>query len=155
MLERSFESFIERLRGSGCLLLVTADHGFVDTRADTRLPIDDYPALRDMLRLPLCGEPRSAICHLRAGTGDEFDDCVRASLGARAEVRGGEQMVAEGWFGHGPAHPDMVARAGDRVLLMSEPYVIADQRAGKHVHVGEHGGVSSAEMHVPLVLVEP
>ena len=152
-LEEAFERFLAALRGSGCLLLVTADHGFVDTRDDTRLPIADYPALVDTLRLPLCGEPRAVICHLRAGAETAFDACALDTLGARATVMSGEQMVADGWFGHGPAHPHMATRAGDRVLLMHDDFVIDDQRTGEHVHVGEHGGVSAAEMFVPLVCV--
>ena len=41
-------------------LIVTADHGFVDSPADEAIDLAAHPGLRDTLLLPLCGEPRVA-----------------------------------------------------------------------------------------------
>ena len=154
-LERAVERLLETLRGRGCLLLFTADHGFVDTRPDTRLELESLPDLERALRLPLCGEPRSLICHLRDGADADFETVVRERLDGRATLLAGREMVAQGWFGTGRAHPAMASRAGDRVLLLEAPWVIDDHRTGKPVHVGEHGGASEAEMMVPLVKLRP
>ena len=155
LLEAGFERLLGRLRGSGTLVLATADHGFMDTREQTRTALIDHPDMLAMLRQPVCGEPRALICHLQPGAEQDFDSYVRERLPGCESVFPGRTLIAEGWFGRGEPHPQMATRAGDRVLLMHDAHVVNDQRTGKHVHIGEHGGTSPAEMYVPLMRVSP
>ena len=47
-------------------------------------------------------------------------------------------------------------RVGDYVLIMKENYIIKDSLAGRKVerNKGNHGGLSSQEMFVPLIVID-
>ena len=46
-------------------------------------------------------------------------------------------------------------RVGDYVLVMKDNYVVEDSILGEKrpPHIGHHGGVSSGEMFVPLIVI--
>jgi hypothetical protein len=54
-------------------LLITADHGLIDTTLDHTLRLDQHLDLRECLSLPICGEPRSAFCYVRPKKVDRFE----------------------------------------------------------------------------------
>ena len=143
------------LAGSGTLLLVTADHGFVDIRPESRLDAGSVPGLEPMLARPLCGEPRIAYCYVRDDCRAEFAERAAEGLNGAARVVDSASMIEDGWFGPGEPHPRLRERVGDFALVMREDYAIRDRIADEKpfLHVGVHGGVSREEMRVPLVVV--
>jgi hypothetical protein len=153
-LDRAFETLLERARGTGTLVVVCADHGQLDTADSDRLDLDDHAALAEMLAIPLCGEPRSVYCYLRPGCVDEFDDYVGRELAGIARAFPAADLIAEGWFGLGEAHPELRRRIGDRVLLMQQHYILKDwlPQEKRHDIIGVHGGLSREELFVPLVV---
>jgi hypothetical protein len=153
-LDRTFMQLLERLQGTDTLVIVCADHGQVDTTPATRLCLDDHPALRELLALPLCGEPRSAFCYLRSGCEADFDNYVAAELAGVARALPARQLLEEHWFGPGQPHPELAWRIGDRVLLLRANYTLKDwlPQEQRVELVGVHGGLSSDEMLVPLVV---
>jgi len=153
-LDAALADLDEVMHGTDTLLLVTADHGMIDTQAADRLSLDEHPVLADCLALPLCGEPRLAYCYLRAGRERVFEDYVRSALAGVAELRRSDVLLAEGWFGPGTPHPRLAGRVGDYTLIMLERYIIKDWLPfeQRYVQIGVHGGLSAAEMHVPLIV---
>jgi hypothetical protein len=153
-LDEALAELLEAVQGTDTLLLITADHGMVDTREADRLSLEDHPVLADCLALPLCGEPRVAYCYLRPGRDLVFEDYVRSALAGVVELRRSDELLAEGWFGPGTPHPRLAERVGDYTLIMQERYVIKDwlPYEQRYVQVGVHGGLSAAEMHVPLIV---
>ena len=143
------------LAGSGTLLLVTADHGFVDIRPESRLDVDSVPGLAPMLARPLCGEPRIAYCYVRDDCRADFAKRAVDGLDGAACVVDSASMIEDGWFGPGEPHPRLHERVGDFALVMQDDYAIRDRIPGEKPfrHVGVHGGVSREEMRVPLVVV--
>ncbi len=152
--DAAFEQFLDALEGSDSCVIVTADHGIVDTVPEKRLEVDQHSALADSLVLPLCGEPRVAYCYVHPDKTSQFEDYVQSELAGQAWLFKSRQVVEEGWFGLGEPHPRLLDRIGHYVLMMRENYVIKDWLMGerRHTHVGVHGGVSAAEMFVPLVV---
>lgn len=152
-LDRAFARLLEGLHGSDTLVIVCADHGQVDTTPQSWIDLADHAPLHDCLALPLCGEPRAAYCYLRPGTESAFDAYVARHLAGIADNLRGAQMIADGWFGTGPPHPELARRVGDRVLLMRENFAIKDWLPfERHFSVvGVHGGLSRAECLVPLI----
>ena len=151
-LDAMFGELMARLAGTDTLLILTADHGFMDSPPEESV---DLPAeLAAMLRFPLCGERRVAFCHVR----DEkrFLATARELLAGRAEVRPSRELTDEGWFGAGRAHPNFAERIGDVALVMKGRGTIKDWVAGepRHLHIGNHGGTSEDEMHIPLVVAK-
>ena len=142
---------------SGTLLIITADHGFIDSGDTERIDLDNHAALADALSLPLCGEPRSAYCYVRSRASTAFEEYVSRELSQYAIMQPSEQLIDEGWFGLGEPHPELAARIGDYTLQMRDRYTIRDRVAGEpNVQLkGVHGGIAAAEQMVPLLLSGP
>lgn len=154
LVDAAFRDMQSRLAGTDTLIVATADHGFMDSAGHEQLLLEDAPGLCELLRFPLCGEPRMAWCHVQPGRVREFIDRARSWLGDRAEVRASSELLDEGWFGPGEAHPQLRERIGDVALVMRGRHTIKDRVAGetRHVHIGNHGGTSAAEMRIPLIM---
>jgi hypothetical protein len=149
-LDAVFGELLARLAGTDSMVVLTADHGFMDSPVEESIELPD--TLAAQLRFPLCGERRAAFCHVH----DErrFIDSARAFFGARAQVRPSRELQDEGWFGPGRAHADFAERIGDVALVMNGRATVKDWVPGesRHLHIGNHGGTSEDEMNIPLVV---
>jgi hypothetical protein len=154
--DQGFERLLGALRGSDAALVVTGDHGLVDAPAEDAIELEHHPRIAQLLARPLCGERRVAYCYVRAPHREQFEACVREGLGDRVELHRGASLVADGWFGPGPAHPRLASRIGDYVLMPTGRGTIRDWLPGekRYRQVGVHGGLSADEMLVPLVIAE-
>lgn len=153
-LDTVLASLADWLAGTDTLLVVTADHGQIDTCDADRIFLDDHPALGRMLVLPLCGESRAAYCYVRSGCATEFERYVADNLSHAADLHRSEDLVAQGWYGPGVPHERLADRVGDYALVMKKHYVIKDwlPQENRYTLIGVHGGTSAAEMYVPLVV---
>ncbi|MDA8128672.1 MAG: alkaline phosphatase family protein [Betaproteobacteria bacterium] len=153
-LDAAFEALLGVAQACGSRIVVTADHGLIDSPADQAIDLDDHPGLRDALLLPLCGESRMAYAYVRAGREAQLEDYVRTRLSDRVRLLKSTDIVRQGWLGPGDPHPALLDRLGDYVLIPRGSAILRDWLKGeeRHVHVGIHGGLSDAEMRVPLVV---
>jgi hypothetical protein len=153
-LDEALAAFLATAAGSNTTVLITADHGFIDAPPDRLVELEHHPELAATLSRPLCGERRVAYCYVARGKRERFKAYVRASLRDVADLYAGKQLVSEGWFGPGAAHPRLAERVGDYVLVMRENWTIKDWLPGekRHRQIGVHGGLSEDEMYVPLAL---
>ena len=152
-----FGGFLDAARGSGSTVALTADHGFIDTTSATRLDLGDHPRLAETLVLPLCGEGRAVFCYVDPAKRAQFEAYVAEELGECCVAVEKEQALAQGYFGLGEPHPRLGERIGHYILLMKDNFVLRDHLLGegeRPLHIGVHGGVSAAEMQVPLVLAQ-
>ncbi len=154
-LDDTLGNLIERLKGSDTLLLVTADHGFIDTTAERRIRLSDHPRLAETLMVPLCGEPRLVFCYVHPDRVQQFETYVKDHLSNEISLCPSSKLLEEGWFGLGEPHPHLRDRVGHYTLVMNENYVISGELPGERPlgHIGVHGGISSKEMLVPLICV--
>ena len=155
-LDQAFEKLLAELEGSDTALLVCADHGFIDSPAEHRLNLADHPLLKECLQVPLCGEPRLAYCYVRHNKRQPFEAYVQQNLSHAAELFASQALVEKNLFGLGDPHPELSARIGDYTLVMKDNYVITGRLPGDAPlqMVGYHGGLSHAEIYVPLVLAQ-
>jgi hypothetical protein len=144
----AFGRLLARLAGTDSLVVATADHGFIDAEDCLEPPA----AISSQLRFPFCGERRVVYCHVHAA--DEFMKRARDWLQERGDVRRSGELVAEGWFGPGAAHPRLAERIGDVALIMRGRHTVKDWTPGEpsHLHIGNHGGTSEDEMLIPLIV---
>lgn len=154
-LDAAFATLLEQLQGSGATVLVTADHGFVDTPPERHLNLADHPQLKECLLMPLCGEPRLVYCYVRYEKREQFETYVRQTLAEVCDLHRSSDLVAQGLFGLGEPHPELLSRVGDYTLVMKENYALTGRIPGEGVlqMTGFHGGLSAAEIYVPLVRV--
>ena len=152
-IDAAFADLLRRLSGTDTAVILAADHGFIDCPAQCALETADCPELVALLARPLTGERRVAFCHVQPGKKEEFAARASKWLGEKADVLPGHVLLDEGWFGSGDLHPRLADRPGDVVLMMREAYTIKDWLPGepRHLHIGNHGGMSPDEMYIPLV----
>jgi hypothetical protein len=153
-LDEAFGAFLAAIGDTDSVVLVCADHGFIDSPPERQIDLAHHPALEATLARPLCGEHRVAYCYLRPGQADRFEDYVAGHLGHCADAFPRQMLLDRGWFGPGAADPRLASRIGDYVLVMREDWTVLDWVEGekRHRQIGVHGGVSAEEMFVPLVL---
>ena len=153
-LDAAFAQLVDVARDNNSLVIVTADHGFIDTSAAETIDLDDHSGLRDTLLLPLCGEPRMAYAYVRAGRETQFEDYIHGQLADRVQLFKSADILQQGWLGPGEAHPALRDRIGDYVLIPRGRTILRDWLRGeeRHTHIGVHGGLSAAEMIVPLIV---
>jgi hypothetical protein len=151
-IEQALTDFLVVAARTDTLVLVTADHGLVDTGPNDQIDLADHPDLADCLALPLCGEPRAAFCYLRAGRETRFLDYCRGPLGELVDVLPSRDLVAAGWFGLGQPHPRFTERIGDYCILPRGQGVIRQTLPFEDLKplIGHHGGLSRTELLVPL-----
>ena len=144
---------------AGTRLLVTGDHGMVDTTPASRLDLAQAPRLTEGVRM-LGGEPRARHLYLAEGGAAAAADCERvasewrAELGERAWVRTRAEAVAEGWFGP-RVDAAVLPRIGDVVVAARGDLALVHTRAEPFESglIGVHGSMTAAEMGLPLLLV--
>ncbi|GAA4483613.1 alkaline phosphatase family protein [Rhodococcus olei] len=142
----------ERLPADGALI-VTADHGMVQVRS--RIDLDQDDGLREGVRA-IGGEPRARHVYAEPGHADAVLARWQEILGDDFSVHSRADVVARGWFGPTISAAaeqrigDVIAVAtGDGALIRSgaEPL--------QSILVGHHGSLTSAELHVPLLVFRP
>jgi len=151
-MEREFLRPLEPADREGTLLLITADHGQVNTDPTQAIRLCDHPRLRDALILPPTGESRAAFLYLRCGYADEVRRYFAGPLNGRFAVVDSRQALEAGLFGPGPLAPETPFRIGDLLALARGDAVLHHGKKEPRLR-GRHGGLTPEEMLVPLLMV--
>ncbi|NTV09520.1 MAG: alkaline phosphatase family protein [Zoogloea sp.] len=149
----AFGRLLERLAGQCVWLLVTADHGFIDSPDARVIKLEDHPGLAGLLDGPLWGERRVSYCALKEGAEAAFLAYVGQHLGHALVAVPCSELLAAGLCGPGPRHPRLAVRMGDYALIARDDWTLRDVLPGEkpHAMLGVHGGLSADEMFVPLI----
>lgn len=150
---RAVEKFAASIRGTRTTVLITSDHGLVDTQPGDCINLREHPDLGATLTLPLCGEPRVAYCYVRPARAAQFRRYIRARLADQCDLYESRELVRLNFFGRYEPNARLFDRIGDYTLIMKGNYVLRNFMAGETEHFlrANHGGVSRAEMFVPLI----
>ena len=153
-LDLLFSDLVSALRDKDAVLLVTADHGFIDSGPKRTVRLERHPELKATLMTPLCGEPRLAFCYVHPDRWEPFEQYLAENLGREIEVYSSARLLEERWFGLGDPHPGLRDRIGHYALVMKDNYMITGRLPGERPvsHIGVHGGLSEQEMYVPLIV---
>jgi hypothetical protein len=120
-------------------LLGTADHGMVDVRPENHVRIE-APS-----ELTLSGDNRIVYVYGDPGTAARLAAALPATW---------EPITDASLWGPGPYHPDLAARLPDGLLIADDG--VALQYAGNDTQlVGYHGGLTEAELRIPLLVAGP
>ena len=157
-LERLDSAMTELVRRvpAGTRIILSADHGMVDTDADHRIDLSAHGELaRDVVAV--AGEPRLTHLHVADGDTDlaaEVARRYRDVLGDRAEWIGTREQAAEHL---GPLGARARGVVGDVVVAMAGTWVLVDPRVHSESAIampGVHGSFTPAETQVPLLVTE-
>ena len=136
-------------------LIATADHGHLDSPDDVWTTLTPSGALSECLNAVPAGEPRTLFFHTKPGSEDRFQDLFDAALGDRFTLMPSADAIEMGIFGppaliSGPSR----ARMGDFFALSRGRWSIyaSDSEDGRTLQ-SMHGGITTAESIVPLIVV--
>lgn len=143
-----------QLKGSNSTLIITADHGFMNTSKQRTIELSDFPVIQNCLRQPLCGESRNPFCYVKDGMHVEFLRHVKDQLSLYADIFDSMEIYKDGWFGPITKQNKIATRIGDYMLMMKDDYIIKDwlKNETPHYYDGRHGGSTENEMYVPLIV---
>ena len=148
--------FAEKIQGTDTILVVTSDHGFHDTHAESIIHTQNHPELESYLALPLCGDTRSAFCYVRPSEVKNFERYISKNLDHACTMRKSKDLISENWFGLFEPSPKLFNRVGDYTLFLKEKHAMLNTYPGLEspTLVGHHGGTTEDEMLVPLVAID-
>jgi hypothetical protein len=153
---------LERLpRRGDTLVLLTADHGHIDTGPERLQYLDEHPELLEMLAATPAGERRAVYLHPRPGMARAVEAYTRERLGQVAVTMTRDAAVRAGLFGEGPLPERAAGRIGEVLLfprgnlqITVAPTPSVDGRVSSGpLFKGLHGGLSPDEALVPLLAV--
>ncbi len=131
-------------------LLVTGDHGMIDSPPERWVVVEDVPHLADDLTL-LAGEGRFRQLYCEPRDVDAVAARWRAVMGDRAWVVTREEAVESGWFG--PVDRRLADRWGDVMVVCRDDWAVMTRRQPKEFGlVGMHGSLTEFEMRVPVLV---
>jgi len=149
------ENVMARLTASdreGTLLILIADHGFVDSPEELARDTDSDDALRQRLAIPFGGESRAAYLHTLEGPTAEEQAAVQEVLGPDYAVVSARIALEKGLFGPPPYYSESRARIGHFVAV-PKGLCYLDRQGKRHQLRGRHGGLLPEEMLVPWLAV--
>ncbi len=156
-LDKKIASFSSKLKknDSKIRLIITADHGLIDTTPEHTIWLKDHPKLYETLAIPVCGEPRAPFFYVRPSKTIDFENYIRNHLNHAGELIKGETLIEENYFGLFEPNKRLFDRTGDYILLMKDNFILRDQLISetRHELIGNHGGLSDDELYVPLIII--
>jgi len=154
MLDDYISKLAFSLAKSNTALIIASDHGIIDSSEKCTVKLEEHPGLYDTLVLPLAGDPRVAYCYIKPRMSDAFEKYVYENLSEYCVLFDSLDFMEKGFFGLYKPNKKLYQRIGDYTLIMKENYIIRDSVSGqKHKElIGVHGGLTSEEMFIPLIL---
>ncbi|MBS3815978.1 MAG: alkaline phosphatase family protein [Candidatus Thermoplasmatota archaeon] len=155
-LDKKLKQFVEDIKDTDTMLMITSDHGFIDTTEEKSIRLKDHPEMEECLTLPMCGDYRSAYCYLRPSKDDRFRNYWEDELQDFCRLHEAQELIEKNYFGIHEPDPKLFDRIGDYVLIMKENYTMQHGYPNKDdpFMIGQHGGVTEKEMWTPLSVIE-
>jgi predicted AlkP superfamily pyrophosphatase or phosphodiesterase len=153
--DQSLARLVDRLQGTDSVLFVLADHGLVDTPLKNQFDLAEVPGLYDCLAVVPSGDARQVCCFVRPAKVRRFLDIVKKHLSRACVCVSDQTLIKARAFGPGKPHPSLGGRVGDYVLIAKDGHAFSSTLPGMKggFNVGNHGGMSEAEVMVPLYTV--
>ncbi len=142
-------------RARSTRVLLTADHGLVEARAEAQIAVDADPELLGSIARPPAGDRRAAFFQARDGALEALRSGLVRRLDGRGTVLDVPEAIAAGLFGPPPYHPELSERIGQLIVLPEPPggvgYRLPGQPPARRLLRGAHGGLHAEEFLIPLV----
>ena len=148
-LERRVAGLVEGL--SDTLVLVTADHGHMDS---TNLCILDYPEIMNCLvRMPSI-EPRALNLFVKDENKAGFPVLFAKTFGDKFWLITKEEVLERKLFGLGSEHPLFRDMLGDFLAISTAEVSLFNTHKEAALMPGGHAGLTKEELEIPLIAIE-
>jgi N-acetylglutamate synthase-like GNAT family acetyltransferase len=141
--------------GGKARIVISADHGQTDVPDARRTVLPEDDPLSVHLQFQPCGEASVPIFHVREGHDEQFAAQFAARFGGHFALLTPEEVERMRLLGPGELTPVTKRRLGTFMGIAPQPaklYVRPCDRCNPQ-NIGVHGGLSAAEMDIPLILV--
>lgn len=141
----------ESEKGGGTLVIVTADHGHIDTKG---VALIDYPKICECLtRLPSI-EPRALNFFIKPEMEEQFVSEFNRRFSDMFMLFTKAEVLEKKLFGRSAEHPAFRDMLGDYLAVATGDLCIYNTREEADFFIGAHAGLTEDEMTIPLILVE-
>jgi len=138
--------------GSGATMVVTSDHGMVNTEIDTIDILENNQRLMESVTM-IAGEPRARLVYVRSGAVADVAQAWREVLGDKAEVFTRAEVVSSGLLGH--VEPMLEGRLGDLLVLARGDSGFASRTDARVSALkGQHGSRTLEEISIPRLVLQ-
>ncbi|HVU70466.1 MAG TPA: alkaline phosphatase family protein [Ktedonobacteraceae bacterium] len=161
-LEQRLYQKLRQLTGD-TLLMITADHGQTEVSPATTWYLNrELPTFTRYLRTNQAGAPlapagsaRDMFLYVKDEMLDEAIDGLQHALTGRAEVYATRDLIRQNLFGSPEPSHAFLSRVGNVAILPYEHETIWWFEQGRFAmrFQGHHGGLTPAEMEIPLLLL--
>ncbi len=124
----------------GAVAVGTADHGHVDVALDHYLPLPEIPSVT------FYGDSRVVYV-----SGDLE---AAAALASELPATWVSRSDMDGWWGPPPYHPEFEQRRPGGALVADEGFALLFS-GNDGIMVGQHGGLTEAELRIPILVAGP
>jgi predicted AlkP superfamily pyrophosphatase or phosphodiesterase len=157
--------FYKKLHGKvkNTLFIMTADHGQIAVDPKTTIYLNrEMPGIERFLQtnrqgrlLVPAGSARDMFLHIKEEYMDEALMHLQKHLAGRAEIYKTADLIAQHFFGPQEPSPEFLSRVGNVVILPYEHETVWWFEEGRFDmrFLGHHGGLTPAEMEIPLLLM--
>jgi hypothetical protein len=147
-LDAAIKNLVSDLSSESAVLL-TADHGIVDVFREQQVYLDE---LQLSGLIAVTGDPRNSFLYFDQGADVATQrGRLQEQLGEKAIVCSSSDLIEQGWFGQNPANEDYLPD----LFVISQPGTAIYHRDFAKPQslrmIGQHGGISQAELSVPLL----
>lgn len=148
-LEKKVELLSEEL--SDTLLIITADHGHIDSK---NVSLTEYPDICEcLLRLPSI-EPRALNIFVKEGMGKQLEEAFERHFKDKFLLIPKAEILRTQLFGRGENHSRIDHMLGDYVAVAVDDMSIFNTEEQKNHFKGVHAGLTEDEMLIPLIVLE-
>ncbi len=154
-LDKKIANLAKSLKNSNTTIIVSADHGLINTEENKTIKLENHPKLAETLSMPLSGEPRVVYCYVKSHKAKQFENYIKVNLSNACELHKSEDLIRKNYFGLYEPNEKLKDRVGDYTLIMKDNYIMKDIVLGEqqNIFIGNHGGVSREEMIIPLIVI--
>ncbi|MCR5803044.1 MAG: alkaline phosphatase family protein [Clostridia bacterium] len=148
-LESRIRQLAEELEDT--LLIVTADHGHMDSR---NICILDHPeVLKCLVRMPSI-EPRTLNLFVKEEYKKDFPKIFRENIGEDFLILTREEVIADKIFGIGTDRDGLDQMIGDYVAISIGSTSVFTTHIEAQEMPGGHAGLTKEELEIPLIAIE-
>lgn len=141
------------------LLVVTADHGHVDTAPEKNVDLLQRDRIADVIETDAHGTPllggggRNVHFYAEDATPEQIQKTLTEEFEEQALVLTREQALTERLFGPGEPSDTFERQCGDVLLIPDERTMWYENEADELEFIGFHGGLHPDELLVPFAAV--
>ncbi len=163
LLNKELVEKIDRKTAEETLVLLTSDHGEVNTVPSETTYLNWFPKVIENLqfgkggtRILPTGSPRDVFLHVKEDRLIETRESLSQKIGDKAHIVETRVAIEKGLFGLGEVSTEFFDRVGNLLILpnRNETVWFEHFKGRKFTLLGHHGGLNEDEMIVPLAITQ-